>query len=74
MWDALPNDVTLLILAWRTRLRRRIRMEAVARRVQAAWHGYRVRVLLGRFRMMRYLRAFREWNPDVFTFLLRARL
>jgi hypothetical protein len=69
MWHRLPTDVVLLILQWRTRLAGR-----EARRVQCAWRGYRVRVLLGRFRMLRYLREFREWNPSVSVFLQRATL
>lgn len=74
MWADLPTDVTVLILAWRNRLRYLDRLEAVVRHVQRAWRGYRVRILLWRFRMLRYLQAFRFWNPDAATFLHRARL
>lgn len=67
MWDHLPSDVTRHIL-WLTS------RENAACRVQRAWHGYRTRVLLGRFRMLRYLQAFRVFNPSVGCFLRRARL
>ena len=70
-WETLPTDVTLHILALRGRMRHE---DASACRVQRIWRGYRLRIMLGRFRMLRYLAAFREWNPDVGTFLRRARL
>ena len=73
-WDTLPTDIVLLILEWRSRLRFRDFLYRTAQRFQGTWRGYRVRILLGRFRMLRYLKAFREWNPDLMTFLLRARL
>lgn len=65
----LPNDVVLLILHACARLR-----ADHATNVQRMWRGYRTRVLLGRFRLLRYLREFREWNPDPATFLDRAKL
>jgi hypothetical protein len=71
MWSDLPLDITLYILALRNEM---LRAERAAARAQSAWRGYRTRVLLGRFRMLRYLRAFREWNPNVAVFLRRARL
>ena len=43
MWDDLPTDGVLLILARRGRLRHE---DACARRVQRVWRGYRARVLL----------------------------
>ena len=61
-------DVVLLILARRGRRRHE---DAAACRAQRVWRGYRTRVLLGRFRMLRYLAAFREWNPDLATFAAR---
>ena len=63
MWDAQPCDLIWYILAWRA-----------APRVQSAWRGYRTRVLLGRFRLLRYFRIFRRFNPDVRVFLARSRL
>ena len=67
----LPNDIILLIL--HIRAVDHLRNTSVTL-LQRAWRGYRTRVLLGRFRMLRYLAAFREWNPDITTFLQRARL
>jgi hypothetical protein len=70
-WSALPTELVLDILGRRAAL---IRRETRARAVQAAWRGYRVRVLLGRFHMLRYLAEFRRHNPDVRAFVRRARL
>ena len=64
-----------LIWGWRAALMRALSLpRRSAARIQAAWRRYRVRVLVGRFRMLRYLHAFREWNPSVGVFLRRARL
>ena len=71
MWSELPSDVTRKIFALRFDA---MRIEALARLMQRAWRGYRVRVLCGRFRMLQYLQPFREYNPDLSTFLQRAKL
>ena len=63
MWETLPCDLIWYILAW-----------YAAPKLQSAWRGYRVRVLLGRFRMLRHIRIFRYLNPDVRVFLRRSRL
>ena len=71
MWDRLPLDLAVFILQERQVA---IRRERAASRVQRAWRGYRVRVLCGRFRMLRYLWPFREFNPNLPVFLRRAKL
>lgn len=70
-WSALPPELVLDILARRAHA---IGSERRARAVQSAWRGYRVRVLLGRYHMLRYLADFRRYNPDVRCFVRRARL
>lgn len=68
-WESLPLE-----------LRAHIRSLAAAalardaRRIQAHWWGYRTRALCGRYRMLHYLRGFREWNPSLAVFLARSRL
>ena len=69
-WDDLPPDLVGHILGF---VCRHVDDRA-ARRVQRVWHGYRTRVLIGRFRMLRYLLVFRTFNPSIVTFLRRARL
>lgn len=68
-WHSLPSELLLIILRMRGAM-----LANAAVRVQTAWRRYCVFVLVGRFRMLRYLADFREWNPSVQTFLRRARL
>lgn len=70
-WDALPDDLVRLILALR---REAMVTSASARRIQANWRRYRITTLLERFRMLRYLLQFREWNPSASIFLNRTRI
>ena len=71
MWDCLPPDVAISILRERHLA---IRRERAAQTVQRAWRGYRARVLCGRFRALRHLRPFRQFNPSLPAFLRRAKL
>ena len=71
MWDALPAELRAEVFMWRRRL---MLPQRSAVRIQAQWRQYRTRVLLGRFRMLRYLHEFRQWNPSAQTFIARARL
>ena len=70
-WDDLPEELILLILDWRREL---TMLPRAAAQILKTWHGYRTRVLLGRFRMLRYLHDFRTWNPSAASFLRRAKL
>ena len=70
-WDSLPSELKTCIMEWRTVL---MVPHGAARRIQRRWRVYRTRVLIGRFRMLRYLLAFQQWNPSVSTFLANASL
>lgn len=70
-WDSLPSELKEMIMHWRRAL---TCYKPGAVRIQSAWRGYRLRVLLGRFRLLQYLRDFRRWNPTVSMFLYRAKL
>ena len=72
MWDDLPSDLVSLVWSWRRSLQ--CALPLAASRIQSAWRRYRVLVLVGRFRMLRYLHDFRAWNPSLSAFLHRARL
>jgi hypothetical protein len=67
MLPELPRDVVSLIFAW-------VAVQTRAQRIQAVFRAHRTRVLLGRFRMLRYLHEFRQWNPSAAQFLARARI
>ena len=70
-WDDLPRELVDVIWHWRTVC---MLPHVAARHIQSQWRCYRTRVLLGRFKMLRYLYEFRQWNPSATTFLARARL
>ena len=62
-WSDLPDDIQLYILTIRA-----------ATSIQARWRGYRVKVLLGRFRLLRYVRVFAEFNATIQIFMSRSHL
>lgn len=70
-WDELPQEIINIILSYRKIF---TCDNYCATKIKSAWVCYRTRVLIGRFRMLRYLRDFRELNPTLQEFLLRSRL
>ena len=67
----LPDDIISLIMFFR---KIKTAYNKAARYIQSYWFGYRTRVLLGRFKMLKYLKEFRDYNPSLGIFLLRSRL
>lgn len=70
-WDSLPSEIINIILSYRKIF---TCGDYCATKIKSTWLCYRTRVLIGRFRMLRYLREFRELNPNLRDFLLRSRL
>ena len=71
-WDSLLREIVEIIMNYR-------RWETCgynkkARKIQGLWRCYRIRVLVGRFRMLRYLKDFRVWNPSMYEFISRSKL
>jgi len=71
-WDSLPREIVEIIMDYR-------RWETCgynkkARKIQGLWRCYRTRVLVGRFRMLRYLKDFKVWNPSMYEFISRSKL
>lgn len=64
---AIPFDIWLLIYQMRARDR-----NAVV--IQSAWRGHRLRTLMTRFKCLRFLKTFREWNPTAEVYLKRCAL
>ena len=58
-----PDDIIETIL--------RIR---AATDIQARWRGYRTQVLVGRFRLLRFVRVFASFNANIGVFMRRSRL
>lgn len=70
-WDSLPNEIIKIIFNYR---KLATCSGYCATKIKSIWLCYRTRVLIGRFKMLRYLRDFRELNPTLTEFLLRSRL
>uniref|UniRef100_A0A6C0AZ98 Uncharacterized protein n=1 Tax=viral metagenome TaxID=1070528 RepID=A0A6C0AZ98_9ZZZZ len=70
-WDNLPDDLVRYILFFRKLL---MCNHPAATKIQSVWNCYRIRVLIGRFHMLRYLKDFKKWNPTINEFLKRSRL
>ncbi len=62
-WADLCDDVIYMILGWR-----------FAPIIQASWKMYRIRMSINRYKMLRHIRPFRDWNPTLREFLRRSRL
>ena len=70
-WDQLPDDLIKLIFFFRKLFTCSI---PASIKIQSIWKCYKTRVLLGRFRMLRYLKDFKLWNPSIHEFIARSRL
>ncbi len=70
-WDNLPDDVIKIIFKHRRLLTCENKIVTL---IQKNWRKYRTKVLVGRFFMLRYLKDFRDWNPDIITFLSKSKL
>ena len=70
-WDFLPDDVVKIIFNYRKLLT--CQKHAIIK-IQSKWRYYKIRILIGRFKMLRYLQDFRYWNPSIYEFLSRSRL
>ena len=70
-WDNLPQDITLIILKIRKELK--FDIPSVIK-IQSIWRCYKTRILIGRYRMLQYLKEFRIWNPNIYEFIKRSKL
>jgi len=67
----LPDDIISLIMFFR---KIKTASKKATSYIQAHWFGYRTRILLTRFKMLKHLKEFREFNPSIKQFLLRSKL
>jgi len=70
-WDSLPDDIIRIILNFRREI---TCGNKAAKYIQNKWNKYKIKILTGRFHMLKYLKDFREWNPTLEHFLSRSRL
>ena len=70
-WDNIPCEIQQIILYYRKML---TCGDYAANLIISGWKCYKTRVLIGRFKMLRYLKDFRMFNPSLKEFLLRSKL
>lgn len=69
-WDFLPAEIIQLI--WK--FRRHLVEARIATYIQTRWKKYKTKILIGRFKLLKNIKQFKEWNPDINTFILRSKL
>jgi hypothetical protein len=69
LWKNLPDDIGYIILYIIINNRKKN-----AIKIQSIWRCYRVRVLIGRFKLLRYIKEFREYNYNIYYFISRSRI
>ena len=70
-WDNLPDDIIKYIMYHR---KLKTCYNKPIYKIQSIWRCYRTRVLIGRFKMLRYLKEFKIYNPNIFDFINRSKL
>jgi hypothetical protein len=70
-WDNLPDDIIKIILNFRREI---TCGNKAAKYIQDKWNKYKIKILTGRYHMLKYLKEFREWNPTLELFLSRSKL
>ena len=70
-WDNLPLELKDIIY----RIRKQFMYSNKSSiKIQSIWRCYKTRVLIGRFRMLRYLKDFRIYNPNINEFIVKSKL
>lgn len=66
-WDNLPSEIKQIILNFNSSYYASIY-------IQKIWLGYKTRILIKRYFLLRYLKDFKYYNPSINKFILRSRL
>ena len=70
-WDNLPDDIIRKIMYYH---KLKTCYNKAVTKIQSVWKCYRTRILIGRFKMLRYLKEFKIYNPNIFEFINRSKL
>lgn len=70
-WDDLPLEIIKIILYYRKKIT--CSHKAIIK-IQSMWRCYKIKALIKRFKIVRYLKEFKKYNPNIHIFLLRSRL
>ena len=69
MWSYLPNDIIDIIIDIKIK-----KINKMSTKIQSIWRCYKTRVLVGRYKLLRYIKEFREYNTSIYSFLIKSRL
>lgn len=70
-WDSLPIEIKDFIYQIRKEI---MYSNKSSIKIQSIWRCYKTRVLIGRYKMLRYLKEFKYYNPSINTFILKSKL
>tara|TARA_Y100000389_G_scaffold203662_1_gene252913 strand:- start:1511 stop:1729 length:219 start_codon:yes stop_codon:yes gene_type:complete len=70
-WDDLPIEIIEIILKER---KYSMCKNYCASYIQSHWKKYRTKVLIGRFKMLRHIKIFKYYNPNILEFIIRSKL
>lgn len=70
-WDSLPIEIKDFIYQIRKEI---MYSNKSSIKIQSIWRCYKTRVLIGRYKMLRYLKEFRYYNHSINTFILKSKL
>ena len=70
-WDLLPYDITNLIFIFRKKL---MYFKFSIIKIQSMWRLYRIKKLFSRYMLLRYIKEFRYYNPNINIFFQKSKL
>ena len=70
-WDLLPYDITNLIFVFRKKL---MYFKFFIIKIQSKWRLYRTKKLFSRYMLLRYIKEFRYYNPNINIFFKKSKL
>ena len=70
-WDNLPDDIIIIILKYRRYLTCSNFASLI---IQKNWRRYKIKILIERFKFLRYIKDFRFWNPTITEFIIRSKI
>ena len=71
-WDNLPKEIILIIMLYRQQMTCGHIKKLI--KIQSLWRYYKIKILVKRFKMLRYLKEFKIWNPNINEFIIRSKL
>lgn len=71
-WKSLPIEIKEIIMHYRYLYTCGYHIMAV--KIQSLWRCYKTKIIISRFKSLRYLKDFREWNPNIYIFITRSKI